>query len=281
MKILITGATGFLGRRAAAHLSALGYHVLTPLHAELDTTNQDNVNRWFQQHHPETVIHCAAISDTVLCQKLPEWSHEINVTGSVNLAVACSQIGAKFLFCSSDQVYHASSLPGPHFETEVLTPETVYARQKLTAEQLSFSACSDTVCLRLSWMYSTEFLPGEHGHLMTALCDALQKKNTPIIRSVHDFRGITDVDQVVQNLPAALELPAGIYNFGSENNLDTYHTLRTVFETLGLHNALECLIPDKTSISRDIRMDGSLSASYGIHFESTAAGLCRALSSLL
>lgn len=281
MKILITGSSGFLGRRAAAHLSALGYHVLTPLHAELDITNQDNVNRWFQQHCPETVIHCAAVSDTGLCQKQLEWSHEINVTGSVNLATACSRIGAKFFFCSSDQVYHASSLPGPHLETEVLTPETVYARQKLLAEQLCFSACSNTVSLRLSWMYSTKFLPGEHGHLMTILCDALQKENTPIIRSAHDFRGITDIDQVVHNLPAALKLPAGIYNFGSENDLDTYHTLRTVFETLGLQNALGRLTPDKTSLHRDIRMDGTLSASYGIGFESTTTGLCRALSSLL
>lgn len=281
MKILITGATGFLGRRTAAHFTALGYHVLTPLHAELDITNQGNVNRWFQQQHPEAVIHCAAISDTGLCQKHPEWSHEINVTGSVNLAAACAGIGAKFLFCSSDQVYHASSLPGPHAESEVLRPETVYARQKLLAEQLCLNVCNDTVSLRLSWMYSTDFLSGEHGHLMTTLYDALQKEDTPIIRSIHDFRGITDVNQVVQNLPTALELPAGIYNFGSENDLDTYSTLRTVFETLGLQNALGRLIPDKTSLHRDIRMDGSLSASYGITFESTTTGLCRALSLLL
>ena len=281
MKILITGATGFMGRRAAAHMSALGHHVLTPLHAELDITNQDNVNHWFHQHHPEAVIHCAAISDTGLCQKQSEWSHRINVTGSVNLAAACSQIGAKFLFCSSDQVYHASSLPAPHAESEVLMPETVYARQKLLAEQLCFAACHNTVSLRLSWMYSTEFLPGEHGHLMTILCDALQKEDTPIIRSVHDFRGITDVDQVVQNLPSALELPAGIYNFGAENDLDAYNTLRTVFETLGLQNALSRLTPDQTSMPRDIRMDGSLSASHGIIFPSTVEGLCRALSSLL
>lgn len=281
MKILITGATGFLGRRAAAHFSALGYHVLTPLHAELDITNQDNVNRWFQKHHPEAVIHCAAISDTGLCQKCPEWSHEINVNGSVNLANACSRIGAKFLFCSSDQVYHASSLPGPHSETEVLTPKTVYACQKLLAEQRCLDACNNTVSLRLSWMYSTEFLPGEHGHLMISLRDILQKENTPIIRSIHDFRGITDVNQVVQNLPTALELPAGIYNFGSENDLDTYSTLHSVFETLGLHNAQKCLTPDETSTPRDIRMDGSLSASYGITFESTVAGLCAAMSKIL
>lgn len=281
MKLLITGSSGFLGRRVAAHFSALGHQVLTPSSAELNITNEDSVNRWFGQYQPEAVIHCAAVSDTGLCQKKPEWSHEINVTGSVRLARACSHTGAKFLFCSSDQVYHASSLPGPHAESEPLTPESTYARQKLQAEQLCCSACPNTVSLRLSWMYSTSLSPDEHGHLLTALRDSLPDDSSPIIRSVHDFRGITDVDDVVRNLPAALDLPAGVYNFGAENHLDTYGTMKAVFEALDLQNVLNRLVPDETAHARDIRMDTSLAASCGITFPPTVEGLCRAVSTLL
>lgn len=266
----------FSGRRAAAHLSALGHQVLTPTHAELDITDKASVASWFQVYRPETVLHCAAISDTGLCQKRPDWSHEINVTGSVNLAEICNQSGAKFIFCSSDQVYHASTLPGPHSESESLTPTAVYARQKLLAEQLCQAACTDTVCLRLSWMYSTQFLPEEHGHLLTLL----QDDSLPLTRSVHDFRGITNVDRVVENLPAALSLPAGIYNFGAENDMDTYHTLLAVFKKLGLWDMLFRLAPDDRLPPRDIRMIGTLAASHGIHFESTVDGLCSALDNL-
>ena len=281
MVILITGSTGFLGRRTAAYFSGLGHQVLTPSSAELNITDADNVNRWFGMHLPEAVIHCAAVSDTGLCQKKPEWSYRINVDGSLHLARACARTTAKFLLCSSDQVYHASSLPGPHMESESLMPESVYARQKLLAEQSCRSICPSMVSLRLSWMYSTQLLPDEHGHLLTALRDSFQDPTSPIIRSVNDFRGITDVDDVVRNLPSALDLPAGIYNFGAANDLDAYRTMKAVFEALNLQNMLGRLVPDKAAPARDIRMDSSFAASYGITFPSTVEGLCHAVSTLL
>ena len=40
MRLLISGASGFLGRRAAVHFRELGWLVLTPTHAELDITNK-------------------------------------------------------------------------------------------------------------------------------------------------------------------------------------------------------------------------------------------------
>lgn len=278
MKILITGSSGFLGRRASAYLSSLGHQILAPSHTQFDITDRSGMDICFRQHHPQIVLHCAAISDTGLCQREPERSHEINVTGSANLARACAKYDSKLIFCSSDQVYAGSPLPGPHLESEPLTPATVYAQHKLQAEQLCRELCPDTVSLRLSWMYACQFLPEEHGHLLTVLHDVLHHDSTSIFRSVYDFRGITDVDSVIRHLPAAISLPAGVYNFGAENDLDSYNTLRTVFETLGLQDALQRLVLDPQAFHRDIRMDSSLAASYGISFESTQAGLIRALS---
>ena len=80
-QVLITGGTGFLGRRAAAHFKALGFRVLTPSHGELDITEEASVQKWFREHKPEGVIHTAAISDTGLCQQRPEWSEKVNVGG--------------------------------------------------------------------------------------------------------------------------------------------------------------------------------------------------------
>ena len=284
MKLLITGASGFLGRRAAAHFSSLGHTVLTPSHAELDITDAAAVNTWIRQHKPDAVLHCAAVSDTGKCQQHPEETALINVQGSINLASACAQNGAKFVFCSSDQVYAGSAIPGPHRELENLTPGNVYAAQKLQAEQSCAAICPDTVSLRLSWMFSTQLLPDEHGHLLVNLRNALQEESLPLTWPVHDHRGITDVDQVVSQLPAALDLPAGVYNFGAENDRDTFHTMAAVFETLNLTSALSRLTPNLQAFAampRDIRMDGSLAASHGIHFESTCEGLCRALKTII
>ena len=281
MKILITGSTGFLGSRTAAYFSSLGYEVQTPVHSQLDITDKNSVNIWFRQHQPHAVIHCAAVSDTGRCQREPEFSTRVNVTGSVNLAAACREFGAKLVFCSSDQVYHASPLPGPHSEREILSPETVYARQKLLAEQQCTEICPDTVSLRLSWMYSETSLPGEHGHLLVSLRNALTDASLPLSWSDRDFRGITDVDAVVKNLPAVLALPGGVYNFGSGNDLDMYHTIRDVFEELNLTDALTRLTCNPNAAPRDIRMDGTLAASHGIVFESTRSSLLHCLKTCL
>ena len=53
MKLLITGGSGFLGRRAAACFGTLGLQVLSPSHGELDITDEASVRSWFREHQPE------------------------------------------------------------------------------------------------------------------------------------------------------------------------------------------------------------------------------------
>ena len=127
MTLLITGGSGFLGRRAAVYLKNLGHRVLTPSHGALDILEEASLRDWFREHRPEAVIHTAAVSDTGLCQREPEWSRRINVDGCVHLARCCREFGAKLVICSSDQVYSGSTVPGPHRETEVLSPSNVCA----------------------------------------------------------------------------------------------------------------------------------------------------------
>ena len=284
MKILITGASGFLGRRAADHFSALGHQILSPSHSELDITDVSAVHSWFQQNRPQAVIHCAAVSDTGACQRNPERTAKINVDGSTHLAAACADAGAKLVFCSSDQVYVGSPLPGPHAEQEPLAPGNIYAHQKLLAEQECTKLCPDTVSLRLSWMYATDLYAGEHGHLLTTLLSALQDDTKPLSWPIHDHRGITDAADVVTQLPSALNLPAGVYNFGAENDTDTFHTMERIFSRLGLTQALHRLQPNTMAFAdapRDIRMNTSFASSFGIRFASTEEGLIKALKQLL
>lgn len=280
MKILITGATGFLGRRAAAYMQNLGYEVLTPTHAQLDITDASNVRSWFCEHRPDAVFHTAAVSDTGLCQRQPAWSETINVDGCVNLARCCREFGSKLLLCSSDQVYFRSPVSGPHLETEVLVPGNVYGGQKLRAEQQCLAIAPDTVCLRLSWMYSTESYSGEHGHFLTTFRENLADPGKSLTWPVYDRRGLTNVEYVIENLPKALAVPGGVYNFGSENRESTYDTLRSVLEKLHMEDALARLIPNEAAFAdapRDITMDPAKAKAAGMIFPTTEEGLLQAL----
>ena len=277
MKVLVTGGSGFVGKRAVAYFESLGWEVLSPGHRELDITDLPGLKQWFRENRPEAVFHTAAVSDTGVCQKNPRWSEVINVTGTVNLVTVCREFGVKPLICSSDQVYFGSTVPGPHREEEVLQPANVYGCQKLRAEQICLEIFPETVCLRLSWMYAKDTLPGDRGHFLSQLKEALEDPEKPLSWPVHDCRGLTDVESVVENLPAALKLPGGVWNFGSPNHRSTHHTVKHILETLGLDR---CPVPNEEAFSscpRDLSMDpGKLNAA-GIFFPTTAEGLIRAL----
>ena len=280
MNVLITGGTGFLGRRAAGSLRQQGFSVLAPSHGDLDITDAEAVRTWFRENRPEAVVHTAAVSDTGLCQRQPEWSEAINVDGCAYLARSCREFGAKLILCSSDQVYSGSSLTGPHKEEEPVTPNNVYGNQKRRAEQRCLEIAPDTVCLRLSWMYAAESFPGEHGHFLTTLKAALEDAEKPLTWPVYDRRGITDVDAVVKNLPLALTLPGGVYNFGSENDANTYETVKDLLQRLGRQDALTRLRPNQAAFAenpRDISMNTAKIRSRGIVFPSTPEGLLAAM----
>ena len=280
MTLLITGGSGFLGRRAVAYFKTLGFRVLSPSHGELDITSRETVRSWFRENKPEAVIHTAAVSDTGLCQQKPEWSERINVDGCVHLAESCREFGAKLLICSSDQVYSGSAVPGPHKEEETVTPNNVYGNQKLRAEQKCLEILPETVCLRLSWMYARDSQPGEQMHFLSTLKAALADETKVLTWPVHDRRGITDAETVVKNLPAALKLPGGVYNFGAENGENTYETVHSVLETLHLDAAMNRLTPNLEAFAanpRDISMDLTKLRAAGIDFPATKQCLLNAL----
>lgn len=280
MKILVTGGSGFLGRRAVGYFEELGWQVLAPSHREMDITEASILREWFGQNTPEAVIHTAAVSDTGLCQREPEWSERINVGGCVNLAKVCREYGTKLVVCSSDQVYSGSPVPGPHQESEVLSPNNIYGRQKLLAEHRCLEILPGTVCLRLSWMYARDHFPGQHGHFLSTLKGALEDESKPLTWPVHDRRGLTDTEHVVKNLPQALKLEGGVWNFGSENDSSTYDTVKTLLSELGIESALARLSPNEEAFAehpRDISMDMTKLKSAGILFPTTKYGLRSAL----
>lgn len=72
MKILITGARGFVGRFIAKHL-AEKHTLLTPTRQELDLTNLEQVESWFNSNEVDVVIHCALSGREVLSSTDPQY----------------------------------------------------------------------------------------------------------------------------------------------------------------------------------------------------------------
>ena len=60
MKVLVTGAHGFLGHHVATKFRKLDYVVLTPRSSELDLRNSDAILDYLNFHSPSAIVHCAA-----------------------------------------------------------------------------------------------------------------------------------------------------------------------------------------------------------------------------
>ena len=223
MKILITGATGFVGSRFVARWKG-EYTLLTPSHTELPIDNAEAALHYVSTAKPDVVLHLAAISNTWHCEQHPDESRAINVLGAVNMAQATRAVGAKFIFFSSDQIYNGNEELGGLPETIAVRPENVYGRDKLEAERLITEVDEAAVLLRATWMYDAEQEGMRtHPNFVVNIANALRTQ-TPLRFATREYRGITNIREVVEILPHCFNIPGGVYNFGAENPLNTYDT---------------------------------------------------------
>lgn len=241
-KILVTGASGFVGRAFVARWRC-DYTLLTPSHAELDITDEESVDRYMMQHTPDVVLHLAALSNTWYCEQHPDESFMVNVVGSENVACAATRYGAKFVFFSSDQVYNGNKEQGAHCESASLAPVNHYGRHKLEAEQRIAALSPDAVMLRATWMYDAPQQGVIHADFVNNIIQAAGQGKT-LAMPVYEYRGITWLRYVVDNLPLTFSLRGGVYNFGSENNVDTYETACCFYEMVCRGDASRIIIPD-------------------------------------
>jgi dTDP-4-dehydrorhamnose reductase len=276
-KILVTGASGFVGSRIVSALKER-FEIIAPSHGEFDITSAEDVEQFILSTKPDAVIHNAAISNTGYCQEHPEESYLVNVTGVENIARSAARYGIKLVFFSSDQVYTGNCESGLLSEDMPVAPENHYGRHKLLAEERAIAICPDSVALRATWMYD-DLRPGMKTHDNFVLNFRKAKENGTRLRfATREFRGITWIDDVVRNIPHTLDLPGGVYNFGAENLLNTYETAYEYAEILGI-DADRLIIADTERFPEHIRnisisMEKAHKASDGkIIFRNTIEGL--------
>ena len=266
-KILVSGAGGFVGARVMQQWREKAELFAFP-RGFLAAATQEDLCRFAAQVQPDVVLHLAALSDTGYCQQHPEDSRRANVDVPLWMARAAAETGAKLVAFSSDQVYSGAAQEGPLPETLSLSPSNIYGQHKLEAEQRVLEVLPDAVFLRVPWMYD---LPGYQlpirGNLPLNLLRAALRR-TPVQFSAHDWRGISFVREVIENLVPAMELPGGVYNFGSECDGDMVETARCFANLLQVDVKIE-----ESDLTRNLAMDTGKLRAHGIEFSSTRGAL--------
>lgn len=270
-RVLLTGSSGFVGARVLRRLSHRLELIPAPPGLMARATEAD-IARLVAETHPDAILHTAALSDTGYCESHPEESCRANVQLPLWLAKAAAGEGIGLVAFSSDQVYAGVRLSGPLSEDLPLVPANVYGRHKLEMEQRVLDALPEAVLLRATWLYD---LPGYglpiRGNLPLNLLHAALHGEA-LTFSPGDYRGVTYVQQAVENLLPALNLPGGVYNFGSENDLDMLETAWRFCSTL--HISPELLPGDR---DRNLSMNTAKARRGGLVFDSTVQGITSCL----
>ena len=127
----ITGATGLIGAEIV-RAAPIDWHARGLSRAELDLTDFTAAREAFTREKPQLVIHCAATSKTLECERNAERARLNNVEVTRVLCELAADI--PLLFFSTDLVFDGAK--GNYNESDAPNPLTVYAETKVAAEQI-------------------------------------------------------------------------------------------------------------------------------------------------
>ena len=127
--VWITGANGLIGSYLVAQ-APQDWNVHPITRETLDLLDCEKVRETYKRDNPALVIHCAAISKSVLCQQHPELAWRTNV--EVTRVLSDLAADRAFIFFSSDLVFDGAK--GNYREDDSTNPLTRYGETKLEAE---------------------------------------------------------------------------------------------------------------------------------------------------
>jgi len=226
-KILITGASGFLGwhlcqaardrwqvfglgRRRTIQLSGV-----TPLAADL--TDFGTVKSLFSQINPAGVIHAAAVARTDLCQNSPASTWTINVSVSQFLAGICAEAGCPMVLVSTDLVFDGRS--PPYTESDPPNPICRYGEQKAQAERAVWARHPHASICRLPLLAGTGCGPDPTflAHTIKSLA-----AGRAVTLLTDEWRTPVDAKSAARGLLQALENRRTILHLGGRTRISRY-----------------------------------------------------------
>ncbi|MGE5508459.1 MAG: NAD-dependent epimerase/dehydratase family protein [Chitinophagales bacterium] len=223
MRCVVTGGAGFIGSHLVDALVGRGDEVLVV--DDLSTGRAENLNprarfvhasvcsyearRAIMNFRPEVAFHLAAQASVGRSTQDPAKDLEVNVAGTLNVAVACAKAHAERLVFSSSAAVYGNPVSLPISESHPTEPLSPYGLSKLTAEKylglLRLQHSLDTVVLRYANVYGPrQSAEGEAGVVAIFVERARHERPIEVFgdgQQTRDFVHVSDV--VAANLLAA------------------------------------------------------------------------------
>ena len=254
MKVLVIGASGFIGRYLVRRLGATGGdEVFCTFRSRPPTADPDNRTRprgqhWYQLEltdpveleklfgliRPDVVLHLAAMADVGTAEREPEKAAAVNVVATANVARLSEAFGARLLFVSTEYVFDGQR--GLYLEDDTPGPTTQYGRTKRDAEREVARLAYDGSVLRTSIVYGWP-APGRR-NFVTALIERLQSGET-YSGSTQVMRSPVYVEHLVEGMVRLVEFyHPGIHHVAGRDWVSMYEFALAVADGFGLDRNL-------------------------------------------
>jgi nucleoside-diphosphate-sugar epimerase len=207
-RILITGATGFLGKHLIKRFKQLDLEVygmatradLKNNIIEADLKDLNQLKQAIKRINPDIIYHLGALVNLTRDFQIAKECFETNLVGTLNLLEALREIKIKrFIFSSTEEVYGNGKVP--YKENQKCLPPSPYAISKKAAEELCEIYAQDLnfslLILRIGTMYGfTESMPK---FIQQTIMKALKNEAIPLNSGVkkRDYIYIRDVVEVL------------------------------------------------------------------------------------
>ncbi len=245
MKILVTGGSGYLGKRLIASLGREHEVWLLDRTASGSARSMrgDIRDPDLDLSGFDAVFHLAAVSLPSAVEKDRASAWDVNVNGTWNIAKRLKK-GQRLIFMSSAHVYDKKS-GSVHTEGEAPEPDNFYGLTKLVGEQLirfhAKSAGYGFIIFRLFNSYSADQPKG------LIIGDLIEKYKNPGDIEVRNPRATLDmvhVDDAVKAISGGLKLDDGVYNICSGHPITVGEIYSKVKAFVGAEGGKEKVVSD-------------------------------------
>jgi GDP-4-dehydro-6-deoxy-D-mannose reductase len=249
MRVFVTGASGFVGRRLMRLFREAG-HDAHGADREVDVTNLDTIRGALERHAPEAVVHLAAMSSVATSWREPHLCYRLNFIGTRTLLAAAHSAcpDARVLLIGSADEYAATTpATAPIDETTPLRPRSPYARTKAAAELLGAAAArrGQSVVRVRAFNHTGAGQPDLFvvSNFARQVARIRLGHQEPVMRvgNLESVRDFLHVDDVLAAYLALLDdgVPAETYNIASGRSTSIQEVLDRLIEIAGISPRVE------------------------------------------